>query len=174
MRVERNGKSYGLVTPKHNWLAIQIYIDAFVTECLQMPSHGTDILHLIPDTEMDSFGMVTNETVKMSMREIQKAARGAGLPFAQKSINPLLTSLQMLGFLEMEEENSKRVYFKSPMIKEPSTKIDWNKVLNSTMKLMKETWPEVAEEYISRYCREVEVTNPFTLEKTSFRKVKKY
>ena len=50
--------------------------------------------------------MVTTETVKMSMREIQKAARGAGLPFAQKSINPLLTSLQMLGFLEMEEENS--------------------------------------------------------------------
>ena len=172
MRVEREGTTYGLVAPKHNWLAIQIYIDAFVTECLQMPSHGTDILHLIPDSEMDSFGMVTNETIKMSVREIQKAARGAGLPFAQKSINPLLTSLQMLGFLETEEDNGKRLYFKSPMIKEPSTKIDWTEVINNTTKLMKETWPEVAEEYISRYCREVEVTNPFTLEKTILGKLK--
>jgi len=166
MTVERDGKTYGLVTPKHNWLAIQIYIDAFVTECLQMPSHGTDILHLIPDSEMDAFGMVTSETVKMSVREIQKAARSAGLPFSGKNITPLLTSLQMLGFLEIEEDNGKRLYFKSPMIKEPSTKIDWINVLNSTIDLMKKTWPEVADEYISRYCVDVEVQNPFTLETT--------
>ena len=166
MTVEREGKTYGLVTPKHNWLAIQIYIDAFVTECLQMPSHGTDILHLIPDSEMDAFGMVTSETVKMSVREIQKAARSAGLPFSGKNITPLLTSLQMLGFLETEEDNGKRLYFKSPMIKEPSTKIDWVNVLDSTVSLMKETWPEVADEYISRYCTDVEVQDPFTLKKT--------
>ena len=145
MTVERDGKTYGLVTPKHNWLAIQIYIDAFVTECLQMPSHGTDILHLIPDSEMDAFGMVTSETVKMSVREIQKAARSAGLPFSGKNITPLLTSLQMLGFLETEEDNGKRLYFKSPMIKEPSTKIDLINVMESTIKLMKETWPEIAD-----------------------------
>ena len=42
-----------LVTPKHNWLATQIYIDTFVTECLQMPSHGIDILKLIPDSDVD-------------------------------------------------------------------------------------------------------------------------
>ena len=60
-----------------------------------MPAHGTDILHLIPDSEMDTFGMTTSETIKMSMREIQQAARGAGLPFAQKNITPLLTSLTM-------------------------------------------------------------------------------
>jgi hypothetical protein len=26
---------------------------------------------------------------------------------------------------------------------------------------MRETWPEIAEEYISNYCTEVEVVNPF-------------
>ena len=51
------------------------------------------------------------------------------------------------------------------MIKEPSTKIDWINVMESTIKLMKETWPEVADEYISRYCIDVEVQDPFTLEK---------
>jgi len=157
---------YGLVAPKHNWLAIQIYIDAFVTECLQMPSHGTDLLQLIPDSDVDKYGMVTSEVIKMSKREIQQAARSAGLPFAMKNITPLLGSLVMLGFLEMDEENNKKIYFKSPLIKEPSTKINWDEVIESTKKFMKEYWPEIADEYIGRHCVNVEVTNPFTHEKT--------
>ena len=162
MTVNRDGVTYGLVTPKHNWLAVQIYIDTFVTECLQMPSHGIDILKLIPDSDIDKYGMVTSEVIKMSMKEIQQCARQAGLPFAGKSITPLLTSLQMLGFLEIEEEGNKRLYFKSPLITEPSTKIDWEELLVESKLLMKETWPEVADEYISRYCENVELTNPFT------------
>ena len=162
--MERDGKTYGLVTPKHNWLAAQIYIDTFVTECLQMPSHGIDILKLIPDSDVDKFGMVTSEVIKMSMKEIQQCARQAGLPFAGKSITPLLTSLQMLGFLEIEEDNGKRLYFKSPLIREPSTKISWSKLIDDTKDLVKKTWPEIANEYIDRYCTNVEVINPFTQE----------
>ena len=138
-----------------------------MTEGLQMPAHGTDILHLIPDSEMDSFGLTTNETIKMGMREIQQSARGAGLPFAQKNITPLLTSLTMLGFLEMEEEGNKKLYFKSPMIRAPSTKIDWNELIENTKELVTETWPiDKANEYIARFCTEVEVKDPFTGEKT--------
>jgi hypothetical protein len=165
--VQKNEHTYGLVTPKHNWLAIQIYIDSFVTECLQMPAHGTDILHLIPDSEIDQFGLVTTETIKMSRREIQQAARSAGLPFAQKNINPLLGSLVMLGFLEMEEEGNKKLFFKSALVKEPSTKIDWNEVVEQTKKLVTDTWPaDVANEYIARYCTEIEVEDPFTRKKS--------
>jgi len=167
LTTEKNDITYGLVTPKHNWLATQIYIDTFVTECLQMPSHGIDILKLIPDSDIDRYGMVTSEVIKLSMKEIQQAARQAGLPFAGKSVTPLLTALQMLGFIEMEEENSKRLYFKSPLIREPSTKIDWDEALEETQKLVKETWPEISNEYIDRYCTGVEVINPFTQEKVS-------
>ena len=167
LTIQKDEHIYGLVTPKHNWLAIQIYIDSFVTECLQMPAHGTDILHLIPDSEIDQFGLVTTETIKMGRREIQQAARQAGLPFAQKNINPLLSSLTMLGFLEMEEEGNKQFFFKSPLVKEPSTKVDWNILVEQTKKLVRDTWPaEVANEYIDRYCTETEVINPFTHQKT--------
>ena len=161
---KRGDITYGLITPKHNWLATQIYIDTFVTECLQMPSHGIDILKLIPDSEIDKYGMVTSEVIKMSRREIQQGARAAGLPFSGKNINPLLMSLTMLGFLEQEDEGNKKVFFKSPLIREPSTKIDWNELMSDTQKFVKETWPEVADEYISRYCTEVKVVNPFTKE----------
>lgn len=161
---KRGDITYGLITPKHNWLATQIYIDTFVTECLQMPAHGIDILKLIPDSEIDKYGMVTSEVIKMSRREIQQGARAAGLPFSGKNINPLLMSLTMLGFLEQEDEGNKKVFFKSPLIREPSTKIDWNGLMSDTQKFVKETWPEVADEYISRYCTEVKVVNPFTKE----------
>jgi|TARA_R100000093_G_scaffold8429_1_gene5980 hypothetical protein len=168
MTVEREGETYGLVTPKHNWLATQIYIDTFVTECLQMPSHGIDILHLIPDSEMDTYGMISSDVTKMSTKEIQQAARAAGLPFAQKNINPLLQSLVMLGFLEMEEnERKKHSFFKSPLIREPSTKIKWPDLITETQSLMRASWPEIAEDYISTYCTDVEITNPFTKEKVS-------
>ena len=162
MTVNRDGVTYGLVTPKHNWLATQIYIDTFVTECLQMPSHGIDILKLIPDSDVDQFGMVRSEVVKMSMKEIQQCARQAGLPFAGKSITPLLTSLQMLGFLEIEEDGNKRLYFKSPLIREPSTKINWEDLIEETKGLVKSTWPEISGEYISRHCENVKLINPFT------------
>jgi hypothetical protein len=168
--LERGDETFGVVTPKHNWLAIQIYIDTFVTECLQMPSHGTEILHLIPDTEVDKYGMVSSEVIKMGIRDIQKSARAAGLPFAMKNVKPLLSSLQMLGFLEMEEEGNKTVYFKSPLIREPSTKIDWEELIKSTIKLMKEVWPEISNEYIERHCTNVEVTNPFTKDKITLGK----
>jgi len=168
MTVEREGETYGLVTPKHNWLATQIYIDTFVTECLQMPSHGIDILHLIPDSAMDTYGIISSDVTKMSTKEIQQAARAAGLPFAQKNINPLLQALVMLGFLEMEEnEKKKRSFFKSPLIREPSTKISWPDLITETQSLMRASWPEIAEDYISTYCTDVEITNPFTKEKVT-------
>jgi hypothetical protein len=165
VRVERDGITYGLITPKHNWLATQIYIDTFVTECLQMPSHGVDILKLIPNSDVDKYGMLTSEVIKMSKSEIQQAARQVGLPFAQKNINPLLTSLVMLGFLEQEEEDKKLLYFKSTLVREPSTKIDWSDLMRGTQELMKSTWPEIADEYNKNYCTEIEVEDPFTREK---------
>jgi hypothetical protein len=45
-----------------------------------MPSHGTDILKLFPDTRLDRFGFADSETVKMSEGELKKAAKAAGLP----------------------------------------------------------------------------------------------
>ena len=170
---KRGDVTYGLITPKHNWLATQIYIDTFVTECLQMPAHGIDILKLIPDSEIDQYGMVTSEVIKMSRREIQQGAQAAGLPFSNKNINPLLVSLQLLGFLEMEEEGNKKKYFKSPLIREPSTKIDWDKLMGETREFVKETWPDIADEYIERYCTDIEVVNPFNQEKIKIGGVKK-
>jgi len=49
--------------------------------------------------------------------------------------------LVMLGFLEVEEEGNKQLFFKSPLVREPSTKIDWNTLLADTKKSMSEAWP---------------------------------
>jgi hypothetical protein len=66
-----------------------------------------------------------------------------------------------------ENERKKHSFFKSPLIREPSTKIKWPDLITETQSLMRASWPEIAEDYISTYCTDVEITNPFTKEKVS-------
>jgi len=160
IRVEKDGTQYGLVTPKHNWLGLRIYLNSFVSECLHMPSHGTDILKLFPDTRIDRFGFADGDTVRMSTNEIKKAAKAAGLPFTK--IEPILGALLMTGFLEMDEDKGKKLYYKSPLFEEPVAKINWSELIEETEKFMAENWPSVAVEYGGRFCSDIEIVDPFT------------
>ena len=159
LRVEQDGVKYGLVTPKHNWLGLRIYLDSFVSECLHMPSHGTDILKLFPDTRLDRFGFADSDTVRMSTNEIKKAAKAAGLPFTK--IEPILGALIMTGFLEMDEDKGKKVYYKSALIDEPVSKIKWSELIEETKEFVREKWPKVAGEYNGRYCSGIKIVDPF-------------
>ena len=147
IRTKEGGVSYGLVSPKHNWLGLRIYLNSFVEECLHMPSHGTDILKLFPETRLDKFGFADSETVKMSEVELKKAAKAAGLPFTK--LRPVIAGLLMTGFLEVDDDGKRKLYFKSPLINEP------------TKNFIRENWPKVAEEYVGRCCRSVQIIDPF-------------
>ena len=160
MKVEKDGVTYGLLTPKHTWLGLRIYLNSFVNECLHMPSHGTDLLKLFPDTRIDKFGLAGSDIVKMTSREIRTAAKRAGLPFTK--LDPILTGLIMTGFLEEKEEDGKKFYYKSPLLKTPESKIKWNDLISETKDFVREHWPECAEEYIERYCNDVTAVDPFT------------
>ena len=160
IRMERNGKTYGLVSPKHNWLGIRIYLNSFVEECLHMPSHGTDILKLFPDSRLDKFGFADSDTVKMSEGEIKKAAKAAGLPFTK--LRPVLSGLLMTGFLEVEETDKRQLYYKSPLLTEPASKINWSDLIEQTKEFIRKEWPEVADEYIRRCCSSVKIIDPFS------------
>ena len=158
-RVEKDGIKYGLVSPKHNWLGLRIYLNSFVEECLHMPSHGTDILKLFPESRLDKFGFADSETVKMSEGEMKKAAKAAGLPFTK--LRPVISGLLMTGFLEVDEEGSKKLYYKSPLINEPTAKINWSDLIEKTKEFIREEWSEVADEYIGRCCSRIQIIDPF-------------
>ena len=159
IRTERDGNVYGLGTPKHTWLGLRIYLNSFVEECLHMPSHGTDILKLFPETRLDKFGFADSETVKMSENELKKAAKAAGLPFTK--MRPVLSGLLMTGFLESEDDGKRTLYYKSPLINEPVAKINWSDLIEETKNFIRENWPEVAGEYIGRSCSRVQIIDPF-------------
>ena len=160
LKVEKDGVTYGLLTPKHTWLGLRIYLNTFINECLHMPSHGTDLLKLFPDSRIDKFGLAGSEIVKMTSREIRPAAKTAGLPFTK--LEPVLQGLLMTGFLEEREEDGKKYYFKSPLLTTPESKIKWNDLVRETKEWMEKYWPEVSQEYIERYCQDIEVKDPFT------------
>tara|TARA_R110000765_G_scaffold203079_1_gene308276 strand:+ start:1 stop:972 length:972 start_codon:yes stop_codon:yes gene_type:complete len=160
VRTEKDGVTYGMVSPKHNWLGLRIYLNSFVEECLHMPSHGTDILKLFPETRMDRFGFADSETVKMSEGELKKAAKAVGLPFTK--LRPVISGLLMTGFLEVEDDGKRQLYFKSPLISEPVSKINWSDLIEETKKFIRENWPEVSEEYIRSSCSSIQIVDPFS------------
>ena len=159
IRTKADGVTYGLVSPKHNWLGIRIYLNSFVEECLHMPSHGTDILKLFPDTRLDKFGFADSETVKMSEGELKKAAKAAGLPFTK--LRPVISGLLITGFLEIDDDGKRKLYYKSPLINEPVSKINWSDLIEETKNFIRENWPKVADEYIGRCCSSVKIIDPF-------------
>ena len=159
IRTKQDEVTYGLVSPKHNWLGLRIYLNSFVEECLHMPSHGTDILKLFPDTRLDKFGFADSETVKMSEGELKKAAKAAGLPFTK--LRPVIAGLLMTGFLELDDDGKRKLYYKSPLINEPVAKINWSDLIEETKDLVRENWPKVADEYIGRCCSSVKIIDPF-------------
>ena len=160
VKYTKDGFTYGLVSPKHNWLGLRIYLNSFVEECLHMPSHGTDILKLFPETRMDKFGFADSETVKMSEGELKKAAKAVGLPFTK--MRPVISGLLMTGFLESEDDGKRTLYFKSPLINEPVAKINWSELIEETKEFVRENWNEVADEYIGRHCRSIKIIDPFS------------
>jgi len=160
VKVKQEGIQYGLVSPKHNWLGLRIYLNSFVEECLHMPSHGTDILKLFPETRLDRFGFADSETVKMSENELKKAAKSAGLPFTK--LRPVIAGLMMTGFLECDEEGSKKLYYKSPLITEPVSKINWSDLIEETKEFIRKEWPKVSDEYIGRSCSSIRIVDPFS------------
>jgi len=139
---------------------LRIYLNSFVEECLHMPAHGTDILKLFPDTRLDRFGFADGETIRMSTNEIKKAAKAVGLPFTK--LDPILMGLVMTGFLEMDDEKGKRMYYKSPLIDEPVAKIKWSELIEETKKFMAKNWTAVASEYNGRFCSDIKIVDPFT------------
>ena len=160
VKVKQDGIQYGLVSPKHNWLGLRIYLNSFVEECLHMPSHGTDILKLFPETRLDRFGFADSETVKMSENELKKAAKSAGLPFTK--LRPVIAGLMMTGFLECDEEGSKKLYYKSPLITEPVSKINWSDLIEETKEFIRKEWPKVSDEYIGRSCSSIRIVDAFS------------
>ena len=125
-----------------------------------MPSHGTDILKLFPDTRLDKFGFADSDTVKMSEGEMKKAAKAAGLPFTK--LRPVITGLLMTGFLESEDDGKRTLYFKSPLINEPVSKINWSDLIEETKEFVRENWSEVSDEYIRSNCSSIKIVDPFT------------
>ena len=117
-------------------------------------------MKLFPDTRVDKFGLAGSDIVKMTAREIRTAAKSAGLPFTK--IEPIVEGLVFTGFLETKEEDGKRYYFKSPLLRSPASKIDWSKLIDDTRDFVDTHWSECAVEYKQRFCEDVEVVDPFS------------
>ncbi len=63
------------------------------------------------------------------------------------------------------EQDGKKKYFKSPLLREPTSKINWPELISETTSFIETYWPEIADEYKERHCGEVEIVDPFSGDK---------
>ena len=68
----------------------------------------------------------------------------------------------MTGFLEVEETDKRQLYYKSPLLTEPASKIDWSDLIEKTEEFVREKWPEISSEYVGRFCGSFEIVDPFS------------
>ena len=68
----------------------------------------------------------------------------------------------MTGFLEVEDDGKRKLYFKSPLISEPVSKINWSDLIEETKEFVRENWSEVSDEYIRSNCSSIKIVDPFT------------
>ncbi len=68
----------------------------------------------------------------------------------------------MTGFLESEEDGKRIVYYKSPLLTEPASKINWSELIEKTEEFIRENWPEVSSEYIGGCCGRIQIVDPFS------------
>ena len=61
-----------------------------------------------------------------------------------------------------ETARGKTRYYKSPLISDPSKKIKWGELIGETERFVREKWPEIAGEYIERFCGSIEIVDPFS------------
>tara|TARA_R100000664_G_C2701846_1_gene101889 strand:- start:385 stop:777 length:393 start_codon:yes stop_codon:yes gene_type:complete len=68
----------------------------------------------------------------------------------------------MTGFLESEDDGKRTLYYKSPLINEPVSKINWSELIEETKKFVGENWSDISDEYIKRSCGSIKVVDPFS------------
>lgn len=151
--VIKDNKEAYFITPQDMWLNHVIYGATVISSALKCNNI---------EREMMSILQVSETALKRADVQMELKKRGSTLSAGMCTRH--LNSLTDLGYLEKDvaKENKKWVeYNVGKMFDEFSFTIDWKKVVDYSSSSMEELYPDVSEEYFTRYCKEPLVQHPF-------------
>jgi len=168
LKFKHNGKDIYFITPEDMYYNHIIFGAALVNSSLKCNNIEREMMSVIA---------CATEAIKKS--DVQKELKKRGRTLSSQMVARHLNSLADLGYLEKGVGDDKKSYKYQigQMFQEFLFEIDWKNVVEFTIKTMKEMYPDIADEYIKKYCTNVKLKHPFTneiieLEKVEVQKLK--
>jgi len=148
------GKDYLMATPEDNYLAWKLGGSAIVMASMNIPDMGREIINILPIRDN------LNLDAKKSVNEIIDELQHLGIERTKKQVVQILRNLESVNYAR-RDEYGKDEYYKTQDYNF-DTSVDWSKCLEETKKIVKENQPEIAKEYIHRYCSDPRFFDPIT------------
>jgi hypothetical protein len=160
MTFKRGEIDYMLATPEDNWVAWIIGGESLIMGCNNIPDMGTEILEILPIR--DEFSRESGLTLSGLMDTLHTR----GIERNRNQIKTTLLLLELSNYVKKEEYGKDPVYYRTDDYSF-ETAVDWKSCVKETIETVTKHFPDLAEEYVDRFCTEPAVVEPFTNEMLS-------
>lgn len=161
--VEKNNKRIFFVTPEDMYYNHIIYTNILVESSLRCSNMERQFIMILQNTKQP-----------LNRNQIQIEIRKIGMNVSSHMISRHLHALSDLGYVEtIKIGNQHATYKEGPLFKDFSFVVNWQDIIETCIKNMKDYYPTIAEDYISKFCgTTIPVIEPFTGEELDLRKFK--
>lgn len=170
MKVVLDHKDYLLVTPVDMWYNDVIYRNILLDSSLKCGKIEQEILDIVGSSggvKQDDWG---NKVKGLKISDIHTELLKRSYTPTIDSVNKYCTQLTETGYLVRNEELRPYRFSLNPELhREYKVTINWEEVVEQCKKSVSKNFPEIADEYISRFCEGngLIAVNPFTGEQVN-------
>lgn len=184
LNINGESKQVVFVSPEDCWQLHQIYSEQFLQDVLNIPPNGNHIFNVF--REARKRGLKSNikkgifndapeeNKVKLTIEQVANLLKDLGLVVKETLLQKLLMELQLAGYVREEttQVGAKKIveYYLSDELVNFDTNINWLDAEREAVKNMKQYFPDVIQEYQSKYLNKSYV-NPFTGENVKIQAV---
>jgi len=155
MQVEKGNKTYLLSTPADVYMAWVLFGESLINQCFSIKDIGRKVLSILPVRSVSDEMMNLNDVAPVSVDYIRDALLNDGMNRSSGQIEQIIATLMMAGYAKMEKSSTGKIlYYKSKDYdSEFEVGVNWPTVIDNVETLIRDLYPEVADEYIERYCK---------------------
>lgn len=139
------------VTPADMYYNHVIYGNILIESSLRCNNMERQLIKILQDT-----GDSITRTI------IQAQVRKHGMNINASMITRHLRTLTDLGYVECNKDRSKPATYKvGQLFREHKFEVDWSVIIAECIKNIKAHYPDIAEQYITKYCKDPQVIHPY-------------
>lgn len=157
---ERRTDKVLMATPVDNYLAWLIGGQAIVDASLRLRDLGHVLMQIVPTISYSYGGDLSISNEAKALDHIVDEVSTKGYERSRSQIKELLLRLVMANYVKMDDKDR---FWKTMQYGDEFVKgINWQECVDETKKVIREKYPEVAQDFIPMYCDDPVCLDPFT------------